>query len=111
LSQPLEDFCDVIQKEIQTIIGRRLPKIETWILSEQNHPLAPDSDLTAAQLTKMPAEEVRGILASAASRISGRGKKFKDTVKGIVIDAGRLAATANAGNGNSNSTEERAAMI
>jgi hypothetical protein len=95
-----------------TIIGRKIPKLESWILSEENHPLAPDSAMTAAELSKMPEEEVRGILASAASRISGRGHKFKDSMHGVLIETGRPLNGSGSNKPNQLIVpEEQAAMI
>jgi hypothetical protein len=66
--------------EIYTIIGRKIPTMDSWLLSEDNHPLAPDTNLTATELCTMPADKVRDLLASAAIRISGRGQKLKDSM-------------------------------
>jgi hypothetical protein len=66
--------------EIYTIIGRKIPTMDSWLLSEDNHPLAPDTNLTATELSKMPVDKVRDLLASAAIGVSGRGQKLKDSM-------------------------------
>jgi hypothetical protein len=63
--------------------------MESWILSEGIHPLAFDSAMTAADVSKITEDEVSGILASAAFRISERGQKLKDLMHRVLIESGR----------------------
>ncbi|OXA37642.1 UPF0187 protein sll1024 isoform X2 [Folsomia candida] len=102
---PLDDFCKVIQKEIQTIIGRRIPNPDSWMFSENNHPFAPESQLTASELIEHSEEDVRTIMAMTAARLSGRGPTFRDSLKGVTIDASRLSSA------NANANGETEAML
>lgn len=71
--QPLDDFCRVTHKEILRIIGHRMPTPESWLLSAENHPLAPECELAASDLMKMPEKDVRRILAKGCHiRLSSR---------------------------------------
>lgn len=65
--QPLDDFCRVIHKEILRIIGHKMPIPETWLLSEENHPLVPESFLTASELMKLPVRDVRRIITKISN--------------------------------------------
>lgn len=88
--QPLDDFCRVIHKEILRIIGHRMPSPETWLLSEENHPLAPECDLTASDLMKMEENEVRRILSKGchirlSSRNLARGNSNGTDLKAVTV--------------------------
>jgi len=91
--------------EIQTIIGRRIPKLENWILSEQNHPLAPDSNLTAVELIRLPEQDVRDIMRRTAARLSGRGLPLKESFKGITVDPNTVRTVINSNGGGGGESE------
>ena len=68
LKQPLDDFCKVIHKEVQTIVGHKIPSPDSWILSPNNHPFAPTCMDNAILLSTKPVEELRQKLANGASK-------------------------------------------
>ena len=84
LFQPLNDFCKVIRREIQVMVGRAVPTPESWIMSSENHPIAPASFLSAEDLSKKSVEEIRRILARGAELQSNlpSPNKFKDNQDG-----------------------------
>jgi hypothetical protein len=66
---PLDDFCKVIQTEIQTIVGHKLPTLESWISSPLNRPFAPFSMESSTDLGAKTPEELRQKLAEIAASI------------------------------------------
>ncbi|KAF8934942.1 Bestrophin, RFP-TM, chloride channel-domain-containing protein [Dissophora ornata] len=60
---PLDDFCKVIQAEVDTMVATRAPVPSDWIFSENNYPLA-QSDLSAKELSELTLEQVHEIMAS-----------------------------------------------
>ncbi len=102
--QPLDDFCKVIQKEIQTFIGRRIPNPDLWIFSNQNHPFAPESNLTASELVEKSEEQVRTIMALQAARIVGKelqpqNKQMNLKGSSVMINVGGVGANTINSNG------------
>lgn len=75
------------------------------MFSENNHPFAPESQLTASELIEHSEEDVRTIMAMTAARLSGRGPTFRDSLKGVTIDASRLSSA------NANANGETEAML
>lgn len=69
----MDDFCKVIQVEIQTIIGYHIRNPDIWILSKHNRPLGRESGLSAPELIKMEEPEVQNLLTSKALRLSRMG--------------------------------------
>ncbi|KAG0265222.1 hypothetical protein BG011_005265 [Mortierella polycephala] len=59
---PLDDFCKVIQAEVETMVATRATLPSEWIFSEDNYPL-PQSELSAKELSSLSLEEVRQIMA------------------------------------------------
>ncbi|CAL8113926.1 unnamed protein product [Orchesella dallaii] len=92
---PLKDFCDVIHKEILTIISHEMPSPESWLLSNKNQPLLPESSKTAKELIQMEENEVRGLLKKGAHlRLSTRnlsqGNNGAD-LKSVTVSIGSAA--------------------
>ncbi|ODM97780.1 hypothetical protein Ocin01_08903 [Orchesella cincta] len=91
---PLDDFCKVIHKEILTIIGHRMPTPESWLLSSENHPLAPESRLTASELITLKDYEIRGMLRKGANlRLSQRNLHYENgsDLKAVTVSIGGAA--------------------
>jgi len=68
---PLDDFCDVIRREIEVIVGNQMPQAEDWIFSDENYPLGPSFPLSAKQLADKSPEEILRILARIPATIAG----------------------------------------
>jgi len=66
LVQPLDDFCEVLSREMQMVIGSKQVKAEDWIYTEENHPLSPRSELSAVELNEKTHEDVLDILQEIA---------------------------------------------
>jgi len=64
---PLDDFCDVMRKEIEMICGNNLLPAEEWIFSDNNFPLGPAYPVNANQLAEKTPQEILRILANVAS--------------------------------------------
>jgi putative membrane protein len=62
---PLDDFCEVIRREIDMITRSRLATTDEWIFSPENHPLAPDNMLTAAELSTKSLDELHRMIRRA----------------------------------------------
>ncbi|KAF9997475.1 hypothetical protein BGZ80_009545 [Entomortierella chlamydospora] len=62
---PLDDFCKVIQAEVDSMVATRAPVPSDWIFSADNYPLS-QSDLSAKQLSELSLEQVHEIMASKA---------------------------------------------
>ncbi|KAG0207327.1 hypothetical protein BGX28_001377 [Mortierella sp. GBA30] len=60
---PLDDFCKVIQAEVDSMVAKRAPVPSEWIFSENNFPLA-NSRLSAKELSKMTLEQVHELMES-----------------------------------------------
>ncbi|KAG0298288.1 hypothetical protein BGZ97_004126 [Linnemannia gamsii] len=58
---PLDDFCKVIQAEVDSMVMNRAPVPSDWVFSENNYPLA-NSRLSAKELSELSLEEVHRIL-------------------------------------------------
>ena len=65
--QPLDDFCQVVQKEIQMIVGHRIPSTDTWIFVPENRPIAPESELSAVELNDRNPREIQRLLSRRAN--------------------------------------------
>jgi len=83
---PLDDFCDVIRREIEVIVGNHLPAAEEWIFSEDNYPLGPAFPLSARQLAEKSPDEVLRILA-----------RIPATMVGVEITSGKAPQTTSYG--------------
>ncbi|KAF9431169.1 hypothetical protein BGZ94_007620 [Podila epigama] len=59
---PLDDFCKVIQAEVDSMIATRAPVPSEWVFSENNYPIA-HSNLSAKELEQMTLEEVHALMA------------------------------------------------
>jgi len=64
---PLDDFCDVIRREIEIVVGNHLPDAEEWMFSDENYPLGQSFPLSAKQLAERTPEEVLRILSKISS--------------------------------------------
>lgn len=64
--QPLDDFCKVIQREIYVMVGRTMPRPESWMMSLNNHPITPTTYLTAEQLSQTSVDAIRILLRQRA---------------------------------------------
>ncbi|KAG9321533.1 hypothetical protein KVV02_007978 [Mortierella alpina] len=60
---PLDDFCKVIQAEVNTMVANRAPVPAEWIFSENNFPLE-NSSLSAKELSEMTLEQIHALMAS-----------------------------------------------
>ncbi|KAF9142422.1 hypothetical protein BG015_000900 [Linnemannia schmuckeri] len=58
---PLDDFCKVIQAEVDSMVMNRAPVPADWIFSDNNYPLA-NSRLSAKELSELSLDEVHRIL-------------------------------------------------
>ncbi|KAI1320033.1 hypothetical protein EDD11_002365 [Mortierella claussenii] len=58
---PLDDFCKVIQAEVDTMVAHRAPVPTDWIFSENNYPLS-NSTLSAKELSTMSLDEVHKLM-------------------------------------------------
>lgn len=68
-TQPLDDFCKVIKREVRMIIGSKVPKPEDWVFSEKNHPFLQSSNFNAVELSEKTMEEVQEILHEDAQDV------------------------------------------
>ncbi|KAG0348312.1 hypothetical protein BG004_005447 [Podila humilis] len=59
---PLDDFCKVIQAEVDSMVAARAPVPSEWIFSEDNYPLS-NSTLSAKELSQMSLEQVHVLMA------------------------------------------------
>ncbi|KAG0314201.1 hypothetical protein BG000_005634 [Podila horticola] len=64
---PLDDFCKVIQAEVNTMVANRAPVPSDWIFSESNYPLS-GSHLSAKQLLGLSLEEVHQLMEQDGNR-------------------------------------------
>ncbi|KAG0216411.1 hypothetical protein BGX28_002881 [Mortierella sp. GBA30] len=71
---PLDDFCRVIQAEVDSMVAKRAPVPAEWIFSQDNYPL-PQSDLSAKQLSELTLEQVHEIMASEDPHRSGTERR------------------------------------
>jgi len=81
---PLEDFCNVMQLEIQKILVTDPPVAKNWLYDPENRPFGPMCSLSASQLSDLPLHEAKDILRSVSqtSIISNEtGYRDKDTIK------------------------------
>ncbi|KAG0360964.1 Bestrophin, RFP-TM, chloride channel-domain-containing protein [Gamsiella multidivaricata] len=60
---PLDDFCKVIQAEVDSMVVTRAPTPSEWVFSENNYPL-PQSDLSAKELSELSLEQVHELMAA-----------------------------------------------
>ncbi|KAG0376809.1 hypothetical protein BGX24_007179 [Mortierella sp. AD032] len=58
---PLDDFCKVIQAEVDSMVMHRAPVPSDWVFSDNNYPLA-NSRLTAKELSMLSLDEVHDIM-------------------------------------------------
>jgi putative membrane protein len=58
---PLDDFCKVIQAEVDSMVATRAPVPADWIFSENNYPLA-QSSLSAKELSALSLDEVHAMM-------------------------------------------------
>ncbi|KAG0034909.1 hypothetical protein BGZ81_002316 [Podila clonocystis] len=64
---PLDDFCKVIQAEVNTMVANRAPVPADWIFSDNNYPLG-SSHLSAKQLLELSLEEVHQLMEQDGNR-------------------------------------------
>ncbi|KAF8940301.1 Bestrophin, RFP-TM, chloride channel-domain-containing protein [Dissophora ornata] len=69
---PLDDFCKVIQAEVDSMVANRAPVPSEWIFSESNYPLA-NSDLSAKELSSMTLDQVHKLMEADTSPIQNVG--------------------------------------
>ncbi|KAG0368924.1 Bestrophin, RFP-TM, chloride channel-domain-containing protein [Gamsiella multidivaricata] len=65
---PLDDFCKVIQAEVDTMVATRAPVPADWIFSENNYPLA-NSHLSAKELSALSLDEVHKLMEQESTPI------------------------------------------
>ncbi|KAK3840673.1 MAG: Bestrophin, RFP-TM, chloride channel-domain-containing protein [Linnemannia elongata] len=58
---PLDDFCKVIQAEVDSMVATRAPVPADWIFSENNYPLA-QSNLSAKELSALSLDEIHAMM-------------------------------------------------
>lgn len=66
---PLDDFCKVIQAEVDSMISTRAPVPADWVYDDNNYPI-PGSNLSAKQLSKLTLEQVHELMAADTPRYS-----------------------------------------
>lgn len=59
---PLDDFCKVIQAEVDSMVATRSPVPADWIFSDSNFPLA-NSRLSAKELSALSLDKVHELMA------------------------------------------------
>ncbi|GJJ71236.1 ion channel-forming bestrophin family protein [Entomortierella parvispora] len=59
---PLDDFCKVIQAEVESMVATRSPVPSDWIFSDDNYPLS-NSRLSAKELSVLSLEKVHELMA------------------------------------------------
>ncbi|KAF9305914.1 hypothetical protein BGZ74_008372 [Mortierella antarctica] len=59
---PLDDFCKVIQAEVDSMVATRAPEPSEWVFSSDNYPLS-NSDLSAQELSQMSLDQVHALMA------------------------------------------------
>ncbi|ORZ21732.1 Bestrophin, RFP-TM, chloride channel-domain-containing protein [Lobosporangium transversale] len=64
---PLDDFCKVIQAEVDSMVAARAPVPAEWIFSENNYPLV-QSHLSARDLSLLSLDEVHSLMQSENPR-------------------------------------------
>ncbi|KAI9234054.1 MAG: Bestrophin, RFP-TM, chloride channel-domain-containing protein [Podila humilis] len=64
---PLDDFCKVIQAEVNAMIANRAPVPTDWIFSDNNYPLS-NSHMSAKQLLGLSLEEVHRLMEQDGNR-------------------------------------------
>ncbi|KAG0263982.1 hypothetical protein BG011_007703 [Mortierella polycephala] len=89
---PLDDFCKVIEAEVNIMVAHRSPVPSEWIFSENNYPLS-NSRLSAKELSEMSLEQVHELMSS-----EGKSKKSVSYTRPVE------------GNQNGQSLEEEEAM-
>ncbi|KAF9585254.1 hypothetical protein BGW38_003178 [Lunasporangiospora selenospora] len=60
---PLDDFCRVIQAEVDSMVATRAPVPSDWVFDDRNYPLN-NCSLTAKELAKLSLEEVHALMAN-----------------------------------------------
>ncbi|KAF9909533.1 hypothetical protein BX616_011130 [Lobosporangium transversale] len=65
---PLDDFCKVIQAEVDAMIAHRAPVPSDWIFSDHNYPLS-NSRLSAKELLELPLTEIHKLMESEAAPV------------------------------------------
>ncbi|KAF8930897.1 hypothetical protein CPC16_011432 [Podila verticillata] len=60
---PLDDFCKVIQAEVDSMVATRAPVPSEWVFSEDNYPLSNYPDMSAKELSQMSLEQVHALMA------------------------------------------------
>lgn len=63
----MDDFCDVMKREIEVVVGSHIPEAEAWIFSENNYPLGKSLSLNAKELAEKSPEELLRILSKISS--------------------------------------------
>ncbi|KAF9132982.1 hypothetical protein BGW39_010875 [Mortierella sp. 14UC] len=58
---PLDDFCKVIQAEVDSMVATRAPVPADWVFSENNYPLA-QSNLSAKELSALSLDEIHALM-------------------------------------------------
>lgn len=61
----LEDFCNLIVRELDTITANPPPSVDDWIFAPENHPFGPQN-VTAEEARKLSVEDVRVLLDTSA---------------------------------------------
>ncbi|KAG0280813.1 hypothetical protein BGZ95_008605 [Linnemannia exigua] len=88
---PLDDFCKVIQAEVDSMVMHRAPVPADWVFSENNYPLA-NSRLSAKELSELSLDEVHNILEAEGrptvhySR-NENGNMHEDAVQSLNVQA------------------------
>lgn len=59
---PLDDFCKVIQAEVETMVAHRAPVPADWVFTETNTPLKNHPHLSAKALSAMSLDEVHKLM-------------------------------------------------
>ena len=68
---PLDDFCKVIQAEVDSMVSTRAPVPAEWVFDENNYPI-PQSNLSAKELSSLTLEQVHQLMAAENPHFSAQ---------------------------------------
>ncbi|KAF9347750.1 hypothetical protein BGX34_002914 [Mortierella sp. NVP85] len=68
---PLDDFCKVIEAEVDSMVATRAPVPAEWVFDENNYPI-PQSNLSAKELCNLTLEQVHQLMAAENPHFSAQ---------------------------------------
>ncbi|KAF9422032.1 hypothetical protein BGZ94_008691 [Podila epigama] len=81
---PLDDFCKVIQAEVNSMVANRAPEPTEWIFSESNYPLD-NSTLSAKELLDLSLDEVHALMADKSNKRLKPAVMYSRPVEGNTV--------------------------